>query len=99
MSDGYTFTTLSAHRGEPVKVGVSFCLDQSAWISVFGVSDGRPHLSVAHGDVSVDIGPAAAGVVTGQDARIARKLAEAAAEYAAAVERIAAQHEGGPAAA
>jgi hypothetical protein len=94
MSEGYTYTTLSAHPGEPVKVAVSFYLDQHAWIAACGTGTGRPHLSVSHGDVSVSIAPARTGQVTGQDARLAREVADQAATYAAEVERLAAA--GGP---
>ena len=49
---------------------------------------GRPFLSVSHGDVSVHIGPRTDAEVTAEDARIARKLADQAASYAAEVERL-----------
>ena len=84
---GYTYTTLSARPGEPVRVGVSFYLDIQAWITVSGIGSGAPRLSIAHGEVSVTIGPRP-GEVTGEDARIARTLAGQAAMYAAAVERL-----------
>jgi hypothetical protein len=44
--------------------------------------------------VSVSIAPACPGQVTEQDAQLARKLADQAATYAAAIERLAAA--GGP---
>ncbi|MGO8961330.1 MAG: hypothetical protein ACLQFR_28765 [Streptosporangiaceae bacterium] len=90
MSAGYSYTTLSSRPGEPVRVGVSFYLDERAWIVVAGAGSATPHLTVSHGDVSVSIGPASPGQVTGQDARIARKLAEHAAAYATEIERLAA---------
>jgi hypothetical protein len=99
MSVGYTYTTLSAHPGEPVRVGVSFYLDEHAVIEVPGTGTGALHLSVSHGDVQVSIGPARPGQVTGHDARIARKLADHAATYAAEVERLAAGNGPGTAAA
>jgi hypothetical protein len=99
MSAGYTYTTLSAHPGEPVRVGVSLYLDDSAWIVVPRTEVGRPHLSVSHGEVSVTIGPASPGEVTQQDVRIARELASKAADYAAAVEQLAAGNGPGTAAA
>ena len=34
MSDGYTYTSLTARRGEPVRIDVSFHLDDSAWLAV-----------------------------------------------------------------
>jgi hypothetical protein len=88
MSAGYSYTTLSAGPGEPVRVGVSFCLDEQAWIVVCGIEAGRPHLTVEHGDVSVRFAPRSDTVITAEDARIARKLADQAASYAAEVERL-----------
>ncbi|MGH3155984.1 MAG: hypothetical protein ACRDNF_05340 [Streptosporangiaceae bacterium] len=89
MSEGYTYTTISAHRGEPVRVGVSFYLDELAFIDVCGTKPGtRPFLSVSHGDVSVHIGPRTDAKVTAEDAQIARTLADQAAIYAAEVERL-----------
>ncbi|HXP19670.1 MAG TPA: hypothetical protein VN840_08500 [Streptosporangiaceae bacterium] len=86
---GYTYTTLSGGPGEPVRVTVSFYLDDRAWIRVPGIEAGQPVLSIEHGDVLVRFGPAA-GQVTGQDARIARTLAGQAAIYAAEIERLSA---------
>jgi len=85
---GYTYTTLSARPGESVQVGVSFYLDAHAWISAVGIESGRPRLSIAHGDVSVSIGPRQPDWVTAEDAQIARSLAEHASAYAAEVERL-----------
>jgi hypothetical protein len=99
MSAGYTYTTLSAHPGEPVKVAVSFYLDEHAWINVCGAEAGRPHLAVSHGDVSVSFALACPGQATDQDARLARALADEAATYAAEVERLAAAGSPGDAAA
>jgi hypothetical protein len=97
MSDGYTYTTMSAQPGEPTRVGVSFYLDRHAWITVSGVEAGRPGLSIAHGDVSVRVGPSDPDAVTEQDARIARSLADQAATYAAEIERLSAGNDaGGP---
>ena len=91
MSEGYTYTTLSAHPGEPVRVSVSFYLDERAFIDVCGTKpDGRPFLSISHGDVSVCIASRSDGAVTAEDARIARTLADQAATYAAEVERLSA---------
>jgi hypothetical protein len=86
---GYTYSTVTARIGEPVHIRVSFYLDSDAWIHLVGAEDDRPHLTVAHGDVSVSIGPQA-GQVTAEDARIARHLADQAAEYAAVIERLSA---------
>jgi hypothetical protein len=88
MSEGYTYTTISADPGQPGRIAVSFYLDDRARISVYGQECGRLHLGVSLGDVSVSIAPAP-GAATEQDAQIARDLATAAAKYAAAVERLA----------
>ena len=56
MSDGCTHTTLSAHPGEPVRVGVSFYLDELAWIAVPGIGAGRSvRLSKCASDCSLEI--------------------------------------------
>jgi hypothetical protein len=94
MSEGYAYTTLNVQPGEPVQVGVSFYFDRHAWISVCGIEKARPHLALSLGEVSVRICPACPGAVTGEDARIARRLADEATRYAAEVERLAAA--GGP---
>lgn len=92
---GYTYSTVTARLGEPVRIRVSFYLDADAWICVAGADDDRPHLTVAHGDVAVSIGPQA-GQVTAEDARIARHLAAQVAEYAAAIERVSAANTAAP---
>jgi len=102
MSDGYTYTTLSAHLGQPVRIAVSFHLDGQAWFAVPGAETDTPHLHISHGDVSADFGPCAHGTVTAEDARIARELADKAAEYATEIEQLHAARlaeEGGDAAA
>jgi hypothetical protein len=108
MSDGegYSYTTLSARRGQPVRVGVSFYLDGRAWIAVPGAGTDQPHLHISQGSAQADFGPCSPGQVTAEDARIARELADKAAEYAAEIERLhaaspayAAEEEGGDAAA
>jgi hypothetical protein len=87
MSDGYTYTTISARPGEHPRIGVAFYLDEHAWITVPGTDEGRPHLHIAHGEVSVSISPPDE-TVTAQDVVIARRLAEQAAEYAAEIQRL-----------
>jgi hypothetical protein len=94
VSDGYTYTTLSAHRGEPVRVGVAFYLDDRAWIRFIPGDQRAPHLTIAQDDVSAQISPASPARVTRQDARLARELADRAAEYATAIERLAAEQDG-----
>ena len=91
MSDGYTYTVISAHPGEPTRIEVSFYLDDRAWISVPGAGSSRPHLHVVQEHVSVSIGPSTE-TVTAQDVALARQLAAKAARYAAEVERLAAEH-------
>jgi hypothetical protein len=92
VSAGYTYTTIQAGPGEPVRIGVLCYLDDAASIRVCGQGDDRPHLWIAHGDVSVSILPTL-GQVTEADARIARDLADKAAAYAAEVERLRTEHE------
>jgi hypothetical protein len=98
MSEGYTYTTISTDPGEPGRIGVSFYLDSRARITVYGQESGQPHLSFSLGEVSVTVSPAP-GPATAEDARIARELASKAADYAAAVEQIAAGNGPGTAAA
>jgi hypothetical protein len=95
MSEGYSYTVIRAHPGEPVKVAVSFYLDQRARIDVYpGHGRSAPHLGVQLADASVSIGPAHPGQVTAEDAQLARRLADQTAKYAAEVEWLAAG--GGP---
>ncbi len=105
MSEGYTYTTISVHPGKPATVGMSLYLDGGAWIEVCGASKDKPHLNISVGEASVNICPQPQGI-TAADARIARRVADKAAAYAAEVERLAAGSEagaseaaGGPAAA
>jgi hypothetical protein len=89
VSGGYSYTTLSARPGEPVRVGVGFHLDAEAWVCVAGAESGQPQLVVSYGDVSAHFRPPP-GPVTAEAAQVARRLAEVAAEYAAEVERLSA---------
>lgn len=92
---GYTYTTVTARLGEPVRIRVSFYLDADAWICLAGAESDRPHLAVSHGGASVSIGPRA-DQVTAEDARIARHLAAQVDEYAAAIERLSAANTTAP---
>ncbi|MGI8446090.1 MAG: hypothetical protein ACR2MP_02665 [Streptosporangiaceae bacterium] len=94
MSDGYTYTVITAGPHEPTRIGVSFYLDEHAWITVPGTGSTRPHLHIAHGDVSVSICPRT-GTVTAEDVALARNLADEATTYAAEVERLSKRHESG----
>ena len=100
MSEGYAYTSVSVRPGKPATVGLSLYLDGATWIEVYGAGEGKPHLNISVGDASVNIGPQPQGI-TAADARIARRLADKAAAYAAEVERLAAASEaaGGSAAA
>ena len=100
MSEGYAYTSISVRPGKPATVGLSLYLDGATWIEVYGAGEGKPHLNISVGDASVNIGPQPQGI-TAADARIARRLADKAAAYAAELERLAAASEaaGGPAAA
>ena len=96
---GYTYTTLSAQPGEPVRVGVSFYLDDAA---LDRVCRGRDRQAAPGRGARRCVGDASArspARVTAEDARIARELADQAAEYAAEVERLSAAQRrpgGGP---
>jgi hypothetical protein len=87
MSGGYSYTTLSGGPHEPMRVSVSFYLDADARVTVPGMSTGKPHLAIEHGDVSVRVCPRPGGV-TAEDARFAATVAEQAAVYAAELERL-----------
>jgi Integrase core domain len=76
-----------AAQGQRPRIGVAFYLDEHAWITVPGTDDGRPHLHIAHGEVSVSISTPAE-TLTAQDVVIAHRLADVAAEYAAEIERL-----------
>jgi hypothetical protein len=79
MSEGYAYTTISTDPGEPARIGVSVYLDEQASITVVGRHTGRPHLSVSLGEVSVRFGMTP-DAVTAEDARMARSLADQAAD-------------------
>jgi hypothetical protein len=96
--DSYAYTTIYAAPGEPTTVGVSFYLNEDAWIRVCTTSKDRPLLTVQLGHVSVQIAPRT-GQLTAQDAAIARHFADQAALYAAEVERRCNAQASGPAAA
>jgi hypothetical protein len=100
VSDGYSYTTISTHDGGPTRINVSLHLDERAHMAAYlHEGGGSAHLTVEMGHVSATVGPARPATITAEDARIARRFADQAAEYAALVERIAAAAEGGPAAA
>jgi hypothetical protein len=88
MSEGYAYTSISVRPGKPATVGMSLYLDGATWIEVYGAGEGKPHLNISVGEASVNICPQPQGVTAG-DARIARRLADKAAAYAAEIERLA----------
>ena len=92
MSGGYSYTSITSEPGEPTRVGVSFHLDQTAWVRAVGLDSDRPHLTINHGDVSAHIAPVP-GPITQDSARIARNLADQAAQYADALQRLANEHD------
>ncbi|HEY1914614.1 MAG TPA: hypothetical protein VGH27_03470 [Streptosporangiaceae bacterium] len=87
MSGGYSYTTITSAPEEPTRIGVSFYLDDAAWIRAVGEERERPQLSIRHGHVDADFAPTL-GPITDTDVRIARQLAEQAALYAGLVERL-----------
>ena len=87
MSDGYTYTTISARPGERPGSRWRSTSTSTPGSPCPAADEGRPHLHIAHGEVSVSISPPA-GTVTAEDVVIARRLADQAAEYAAEIERL-----------
>jgi hypothetical protein len=92
MSEGYAYTSISVRPGKPATVGLSLYLDGTTWIEVYGAGEGKPHLNISVGEASVNIAPQPQGI-TAADARIARRLADKAAAYAAELERLSASSE------
>ena len=92
MSGGYTYTTIVGGPEEPVRIGVSFYLDDAACIRVYSLGSDRPMLGVEHGHVEV-LFAIPNGQVTDTDVRRARELADKAASYAAEVKRLHAERE------
>jgi hypothetical protein len=92
VSAGYSYTTITSGPEEPTKIGVSFYLDDAAWIRAFGEERERPQLSIRHGQVDASFTPTL-GPITEADVRIARQLADQAALYAALVERLKAEQD------
>jgi hypothetical protein len=92
VSGGYSYTSITSKADEPTRVGVSFHLDHAAWIRAVGLDSDRPHLTIDHGDVSAHIAPVP-GPITQASARIARDLADQAALYADALQRLASQQD------
>jgi hypothetical protein len=90
MNDGYSYTTISAHRGESTDIGVALHLDGAARITVLGIGrDGAGfYLGIRHCGAHVDIGPVEPTRITATDVQVARKLAEATQAYLAEVERL-----------
>jgi glutamine synthetase len=92
MEHGYTYTVITGHPGEAMKVRTSFYLDETAHIVLVGAGTDRAFLSIDHGDVSVDIGPRVNVKPTDQDVDLIRQLAEKSAALLAEVERLHAEH-------
>jgi hypothetical protein len=92
VSGGYSYTTINSAPEEPTQIGVSFHLDDTAWIRAIGQERERPQLTIRHGHVHADFAPTL-GPMTEEDVWIARQLAEQAALYAALVERLKAEQD------
>jgi hypothetical protein len=92
VSGGYSFTTINSAPHKPTTIGVSFHLDDSAWVRACGLDSGRPQLSISHGEVSARFAPVP-DTITQTDVRIAHQLADQAALYATAVERLLAEQD------
>ena len=87
MSAGYTYTTIKSEPGQPARIDVLVYPDEAVRIRVCGLDEGKPQLWISYGDADVTFLPTL-GAVTATDARVARELADKAATYAAAVERL-----------
>jgi hypothetical protein len=92
MNGGYSYTAITSAPEEPTTIGVSFHLDDTAWIRAIGQERERPQLTIRHGHVTADFAPTL-GPMTDSDVRIARELAEQAALYAELVERLKAEQD------
>jgi hypothetical protein len=92
VSGGYTYTSINSDPGKPTRIGVSFHLDNAAWIAAVGLDSDTPHLTINHGDVTAHIAPDP-GPLTQEGARIARELADQATLYADALQRLADEHD------
>ena len=92
MSEGYSYTSIVSGTGEPVRIDVSFYLDDTAWVRACGLGKDRPQLAIRHGDVAASFHPTP-DAITRTDARLARELASQAAQYAAEVERLFAEQQ------
>ena len=58
MSDGYTYTTISAARASSPRIGVVVLPRRARLDHRARHRQGRPHLHIAHGEVSVSHQPA-----------------------------------------
>jgi hypothetical protein len=92
VNGGYSYTTITSAPEEPTRIGVSFYLDDTAWIRAIGQERERPQLSIRHGHVDADFA-LPPGPITEAGARIARELAEQAVLYADLVERLKAEQD------
>lgn len=92
MKGGYTYTTIVGGPEEPVRIGVTFHLDEAARIRNYSLGSDRPMFGVTHGDVEV-LFALPHDQVTETDVRLACELADKAATYAAEVARVHADHE------
>jgi hypothetical protein len=90
VSAGYSYTTITSGREEATRIGVSFHLDGISWVRACGLDTDRPQLDIDHGQVTARFSPVP-DVISETDVRVARQLADQAALYAAAVERVHAQ--------
>lgn len=86
--EGYSYTTITAGRDEPSRIGVHFYLDTTAWVQAIGAGKDRCHLYLEHGDISVSISPIDTAHVTETDVNMARQLVEAAATYLIETQRL-----------
>ncbi|MEU9887072.1 hypothetical protein [Sphaerisporangium sp. NPDC051011] len=91
--NGYTYTTISMHPGNPAHVGVNIYPDQHASVRHYPVGDdARVFMSIDFDHTSVSIGTASDTTVTDTHVKFARDLFEAAARFLADCERLRDQH-------
>ncbi|GAA4130738.1 hypothetical protein [Actinomadura keratinilytica] len=87
MSDAYSYTTVVVDPDGTSRISVSLRPDDDMSV-VCPTGRDRAQISVSHAAAHVLIGPAAPEAPTAEDVRVARKLAESFAVYAAEVERL-----------
>ena len=85
--DAYSYTTVSVEPDGTARTSLSMQPDE--WLSVVCPrGKERAQISLSHSRADVTLSPTSAAAPTAEDVRVARKLAESFAVYAAEVERL-----------